>query len=141
MTRGDRAVSVVLHEVATHHNRRLDGSPENHREQPSTQLEPALVVGEGSVIALVGYDIAGLNELGDTLVTYGLLIELSPAGGETLRAIWYEDRMEVPHTLAMGAGPVRLGQRNGIIHFDLELTDADYGDEVKVSGTLGRQKA
>lgn len=130
--------TVVLSEVRTWQNRVLDGDVTAHIVQPSTALAPVVHRGEGTVVWLLGHDLGTHDTLGDTLITYSLLLELAPRPSGHLRALWYEDHQELPRTFAMGAGPALPGPMKGLVQLDLTLTDADYGDEVHITGSLRR---
>ena len=125
--------TIVLSEVQTWANKGLDPDVNAHREQPSTDLHPALVKGDGSVVWFVGHDLGQLENPGDTVRTWSLLLEVN--GGEA-KALWYEDHKEIPHTFAMGAGKAKPGKHPGVLEIELALTDADYSDPVTLKATV-----
>jgi len=135
VTRSAGHHSVVLSEVRSWKKRALDPDVNAHRLQPSTELEPALVPGSGTVVWYVGHDLGELDHPGDTVRTWSLLLQVD---GADVHALWYEDHREIPRTFAMGAGSAVAGQHPGVLAVELSLTDADYQDPVTVKATIRR---
>ncbi len=133
VTRAAGSHTVVLYGVQSWSNKALDPDVNAHREQPSTTLTPALVKGDGTVTWLVGHDLGTLNQPGDTVRTWSLLLQVD---GADAKALWYEDHQEVPRTYAVGAGKAKPGEHPGVLEIELSLKDADYGDPVTLKGTI-----
>lgn len=131
--------TVTLTELRTWRGKRLAAEPGAHLTQPATALSPALVSGTGEVVWLVGYALTQREAPGDTLRTYSLLLELAPNPEPgVVRAVWFEDRGEVPRDLYAGFGRVEKGAIPGVLRVELPLQHLEYGDTLTVTGLVRR---
>jgi len=135
VTRAAGTHHVVLSEVRSWKNKALDPNVDAHRLQPSTELQPALVSGAGTVVWFVGHDLGHLQQPGDTFRTWSLLLQVD---GEEARALWYEDHKEIPRTFATGSGTVTADGHPQVVTVTLALTDAEYADPVTVKALIHR---
>lgn len=134
-TADDGRVEVVLTGDRNDKKRVLARDPALHRDPVSTALTPRIGKGgESEVYELYGWRLSRMNEPGDVLVTYALLVEVPPAGGPVW-ALWYEDHQEVPTRLWTGEGTLTTSPR-GASQLVLDLTDADGGEKLHVEGLL-----
>lgn len=113
-----------------------DGS---HLDPVSTAFSPDLMRGEDDLYWLVGYRLSEVNDPGDVLVTGSLLLLVPPGEGPwTVKALWHENRMAVPTSLYTGQGILTPGNAGGADVLSLQLTDAEYGDPLTLTGLLRR---
>lgn len=127
---GEDQVSLTLHKAFKN---RVLGEPARHLDPVSTQLEPRPVAGAGTVYWLVGHGLEDHDSPGDTVVTYSLLLEVQEASG-SVRALWWENHMEVPTSLFSGEGEL-LVHGDGA-HLELKMTHTEHGDALALSGAL-----
>lgn len=130
----DGRVEVVL-DGTRQRSRSLLRDPAAHRDPITTALDPKLAKGEADVLTLTGYRLSRLNEPGDVLVTYVLVLEVPRAGAGPVHALWWENHQEVPTRLWTGEGTLEAVP-NGASKLELQLTDADHGDALAVSGLV-----
>lgn len=133
VTAADGAVDVVLTGGAPAQGRALGPDVNVHVDAVTTMLAPQLAKGIGSVAELTGYRLSRLNDPGDTVVTYVLLLETTP-GASAVKAVWWENHREVPTRLYAGEGT--LGDVHGGAR-SLALTVADAeGTKLTVEGVV-----
>lgn len=130
----DSSVAVVLSGDGVRSGRVIGADPAAHVDPESTAWAPRAIRGEGQVAELVGYRLSQHEDPGDTVVTYALLLEASAPGVGPVRAVWFENHMEVPTRLYAGEG--RLGPaKGGAQALQLTVTDAD-GESLAIDGLI-----
>jgi hypothetical protein len=133
VTAPDGAVDVVLTGGPPAVGRTLGADPNVHVDEITTVLTPHLAKGAGAVAELTGYRLSRVNDPGDTIVTYVLLLETAP-GSRDVKALWWENHQEVPTRLYTGDG--KLGDKKGGAHsLALTVTDAE-GTQLVVEGVV-----
>lgn len=118
VTAEDGAVDVVLTGGPAAQGRALGPDANAHVDEISTLLTPKLEKGTGAVVELTGYRLSRVNDPGDTVVTYVLLLETTP-GTLGVKALWWENHQEVPTRLYVGdgtLGAVAGGARTVVLH-------------------------
>lgn len=129
-------VEIVLSEFKTWKNGSLPDGVALHQDKISTSLKPTIEKGSSTVHWLVGYRLHTREKPGDTRVTYSLLLETPSAGSGQVKALWYEDHYEVPRSYYTGSGTLTPGTEGAATKLVLDLTEAEYGDLLKVQGML-----
>ena len=129
-------VEVVLSEVKTWKKGVLADGAAAHQDTTTTTLIPAIEKGNSTVHWFVGYRLHTREKPGDTTVTYAMLLETPTTGGGPVKALWYEDHYEVPRSYYMGTGRLTLGVDGAANKLDLQLSEAEYGDPLKVQGMV-----
>lgn len=130
---GERTEEVVLTLHKQWRRRALGDDPSRHVNAVTTMLEPKPVGGDDTLYWLVGYGLEAHEQPGDTRVTYSLLVQV-PAAGDDVRALWWEDHMQVPTSLFSGSGALTAGEV--VRELKLSLGDVAYGDELVVTGAI-----
>ena len=133
VTAVDGAVDVVLTGGEPAQGRALGPDVNAHVDEITTMLTPSLVKGVGAVVELTGYRLSKVNDPGDTVVTYVLLLETTP-GSTAVKAVWWENHREVPTRLYSGDGTLgeaHGGARSVVLH----VVDAE-GTALTVEGVI-----
>ncbi len=133
VTAADGAVDVVLTGGPSAQGRVLGPDANVHVDEITTMLAPQLPKGTGAVAELTGYRLSQVNDPGDTVVTYVLLLETTP-GARAVKALWWENHREVPTRLYVGEGT--LGDAHGGARsLVLNVADAE-GTKLTVEGVV-----
>jgi hypothetical protein len=104
------------------------------RDPVSTALTVRLDRGDADVLALTGWRLARLNDPGDVIVTYTLMVEVPPTG-DAVHVLWHEDHQEVPTSLYVGEGTIERHERAGwTVRADVK--DVEHGDVVRIEGLI-----
>lgn len=127
------SVAVVLTGDSPRAHRVLAIDVWSHLDPTTTMLEPRLERGDGEVWSLFGYRLSQHEDPGDTLITYGLLLDVRPAGS---RVLWWENRMEVPTSLFVG--PAELVFDGRVVRLTADVIDPVSAERRHLEGLIRR---
>lgn len=126
---------VVLTGFAPLHGRTIGADVGSQRDEITTVFTPQLAKGDADVYHLTGWGLSQIDNPGDLVVEYQLLLAVPAGGSGAVSALLYENHQEVPTLLWQGEGtlgPV-VGRGQAL---SLTLTDVDGGEPLTVTGTL-----
>lgn len=108
-----------------------DADPQLQQDPIHTGLVPKLEKRAGSVTCLwVGYRPGTHEALGDTMLTYALLLEGDGQAVQTVRGVWYEDDREIPRIWYKATGSIKHHQ------IAISLSSSDGAPPATITGVI-----